>query len=606
MEPPPTPTIALPPQSPFAVVFDSFANHWLALSNCRKIWCARMLDDVLPSIEELERCVDAGDGIAAGWVAYEAAPAFDPRLEVHEGGSVPLLWFGLFGKSERVELLGPPDNETSPALEWVKEVTQERYEDSINRVLGYIREGDTYQVNFTFRQRATSVSDPWALFLRLVAAQGKTYGAYIDTGRFVVCSASPELFYKQDGDRIESLPMKGTAARGLTVERDREQARELLASEKEQAENLMITDMVRNDLGRIAVPGTVQVPHLFRVEKYPTLWTMTSTVCAALRPSDTSTLPIFKHTFPPASITGAPKRSTMSIIRELELSPRGVYTGAVGFLAPGRRAQFNVAIRTVVVDKERGEAEYGVGGGITYGSESVLEWAECATKSKVLRTSTAGPFELLETIKWAPEEGFTLMERHLRRMLGTAEYFDVPVTRAGLQEALITAAEGFDVATPRRVRLLVSRKSGAVTVQSFPITTTVQPAVRLAFAVEPIDVSDPFLYHKTTRRSVYDKARARRPGYDDVLLWNCAGEVCESTIANIAVLKDDVWVTPPVRCGLLAGTMRAELLERGELSESVITIHELLHAKIVRLMNSVRGVYEGHVDCTTLPLAHKH
>ncbi|KAJ3334005.1 hypothetical protein HDU93_008275 [Gonapodya sp. JEL0774] len=205
---------------------------------------------IASALDELENCVAAGEGTAAGWVAYEAAPAFDPRLEVRPAGEVPLLWFGLFTKRERIALPSPEgafssDSNLSRA-DWVKEVSPRQYEDSIRRVLDYIREGETYQVNFTFRQRTEFNAEPWNLFLRLVAAQEKTYGAYVDTGRFVVCSASPELFFTLEGDRIVSLPMKGTAARGLTLAQDREQARELLASEKERAENLMITDMVWN------------------------------------------------------------------------------------------------------------------------------------------------------------------------------------------------------------------------------------------------------------------------------------------------------------------------------------------------------------------------
>ncbi|MDX2218557.1 MAG: aminodeoxychorismate synthase component I [Burkholderiales bacterium] len=573
-----------------AVVHDHSRREWLALSRPLRIFATANHKDVAALLAEVEAAVAGGEGIAAGWVSYEAAPAFDAHLTVKPAGAVPLLWFGLFADAVPITL--PDVLDEIVARDWTADVDEAGHAAAVNRILDYIREGDSYQVNCTYRQHAAFAGDPWRAFLRLVAAQRETYGAFIDTGRHVVCSASPELYFRLDGERIVSKPMKGTAARGRTLAEDRDQARNLRASEKERAENLMIVDMVRNDFGRLADTGSVKVPQLFTGEKYPTLWTMTSTVEAR---TDASLSRIFAETFPPASITGAPKRRTMDIIAELERSPRGVYTGAVGFIAPNRIAQFNVAIRTLVIDRERLEAEYGVGSGIVWDSVPAREWQECATKTRILK-SPITPFDLLETLKWTPEAGYALLERHLSRLMDSAEYFDVPVHVANIRKALAEAAQAFGD-TAQRIRLLVDH-AATIRIEAKPLDLSPQPVMRLALAAEPVDSSNRFLYHKTTHRQHYDAARASRPGFDDVVLWNERGEVCETTIANLAIQIDGQWVTPPVSSGLLPGTLRAEMLARGEVVERVVTVDELKSAANIRLFNSVRGVFSGTLSNT--------
>lgn len=575
-----------PPPAPCAVVHDNARGVWLALTAPLRIFATDQMEEVAQILAELDSAVQSGEGTAAGWVSYEAATAFDANLKVKPAGAVPLMWFALFAEAREVTL--PPAPDEPIARDWQPDVSPAQYQQSVRRILDYIREGDTYQVNFTYRQQAGFAGDAWRAFLRLVTAQRDTYGAYIDTGRFVVCSASPELYFRMDGEQVMSKPMKGTAARGLTLLEDREQARNLRASEKERAENLMIVDMVRNDFGRLADVGSVRVPHLFEVEKYPTLWTMTSTVEARIPAG----LPrIFAETFPPASITGAPKRRTMDIIAELEPGPRGVYTGAVGWMAPERVAQFNVGIRTLVVDRERGIAEYGVGSGIVSDGIPEREWAECATKTRILRASIK-PLSLLETLKWTPEEGYVLLERHLARLLDSAEYFDIAVGSVALRHALEVAARNFS--TPMRVRLLVDERA-QIRVESRALDTAPQLLMRLRLAAAPIDSHNRFLYHKTTQRDVYERARESLGDADDVVLWNERGEVCETTIANLAILQDSLWITPPVASGLLPGTLRAELLAREELVERVISVEMMWQAKRVRLFNSVRGVFEGEL-----------
>ena len=344
----------------------------------------------------------------------------------------------------------------------------------------------------------------------------------------------------------------------------------------------MIVDMVRNDLGRIARTGSVTVPKLFETERYPTLWQMTSTVRAR---SNATLTEILRAMFPAASITGAPKARATRIIADLETTPRGVYTGCVGYLAPGGRAQFNVAIRTAVIDRQSNRIEYGVGGGIIWDSTSSAEYAECLLKARIV-TDAPPPFELLETLLWEPGRGYFLLNEHLLRLRDSALYLDVPVDIAEVEAALLAAVpEG--AAQPRRARLLVSR-TGEIKISLQPAPANADAIARLAVAPAPVNRSNPFLYHKTTHRDVYEQAKAASPGYDDVVLWNEAGEVTETTIANIAIECKGRLITPPVRCGLLAGVFRNAMLAQGKLAEAPITLDELREAPRIFLLNSVR------------------
>jgi para-aminobenzoate synthetase/4-amino-4-deoxychorismate lyase len=473
---------------------------------------------------------------------------------------------------------------------WQASVGYAEFEAKVKRIKDLIRRGDTYQVNYTYRLGAGMNLDPWEFFLQLVAAQEAPYGAFVDTGEWVIGSASPELFFQLDGDNIVCRPMKGTAARGLTQAQDQAQAEALRASEKERAENVMIVDMVRHDLGRVAVAGSVTVPHLFAVEKYPTVWQMTSTIEAR---TSASLSDIFHALFPPASITGAPKVKTMEIIAQLEPSPRRIYTGAIGFIAPGRRAQFNVAIRTLLLDRRTGRAEYSVGGGITWGSQPEAEWQECRNKARIL-TTWIPAFSLLETMLWTREEGYFLQGRHLERLEQSALYFGFKLDLPAVRLALGQLAAGF-ARTRQKVRLVVT-KEGRVRLEAEALPSPDPTPPRVTVAPGPLDPANPFLYHKTTNRGLYEAARTACPGYDDVLLFNEKGEVTESTIANLAVEIEGKLCTPPVQCGLLPGTLRAELLERGELVERVIMSKEVLRSPRVFLLNSMRGRYRVRVE----------
>jgi para-aminobenzoate synthetase/4-amino-4-deoxychorismate lyase len=552
-------------------------DEWLVFANPQKVICAERLDEVRGALQEVERLVEEKGWHAAGFVSYEAAPAFDSALRVLSDGSFPLLWFGLYPAplalqtSEIIRDFG-----SLRALDWRPSVEREIYNAAIEKVKDYIARGRTYQVNYTMRLNAEFSGGTWEFFQHLAQSQNK-YAAYLDTGRFVICSASPELFFKLDGNKIYSRPMKGTVQRGRITVEDREQADWLKASLKNRAENVMIVDMIRNDLGRIAQTGSVHVPDLFTIEKYPTLFQMTSTVQAKTEAPLTE---IFSALFPCASITGAPKVSTMNIIAELESTPRKLYTGSIGYISPNRKAQFNVAIRTAIIDRESQSAEYGLGGGIVWDSTSADEYSEALLKARVL-TESPRPFDLLETLLWTPDEGFFLREKHLARMADSADYFGFPFSAEKFDACLNQLEAGFT--SPQRVRILLGR-SGQFQSEEKDFQSQ-EKDFKVKLAEKTVNSKDVFLFHKTTRREIYPPVPAE---FDDLLLWNENDELTEFTIGNLVVELDGNFYTPPISCGLLAGTFRSHLLATGQVHERVIRKDELSKCAKVFLVNSVR------------------
>ncbi len=532
---------------------------------------------------------------AAGMIAYEAAPAFDPALTVRPDGGFPLLWFGLYGQMESLPRL--PDEPVAEAQDpslgpWRPSVSEAHYRQAIEEIKRQIELGNTYQVNYSLRLRSSFTQPPYGLFRQMVAEQTRGYAAYLDLGRFALCSASPELFFRLEEGRLSARPMKGTAARGRTLLEDEEQSRWLFESEKNRAENVMIVDMIRNDLGRIATAGSVTTAELFSIERYPTLWQMTSTVEARSRAPLSE---VMAALFPCASITGAPKVSTMEIIARLEGEPRRIYTGTLGWIAPGAeqgagagspKAQFNVAIRTALVDRHEGSVEYGVGGGIVWDSQAESEYQECVTKARVL-TRLRPEFDLLESLRWTPEEGYFLLGEHLRRLAGSARYLGFDLDLAAVREKLRLASQPLPPVW-HKVRLLLSR-NGGIGCQASAIEEHSDGPIRLRLATDPVDSSDPFLFHKTTYRAVYERALAQSSDCDEVLLFNHRGELTEGTRSNLVVQLSGRRLTPPVECGLLAGTFRGHLLERGEVEEEVLQPEVLARAEAIFLINSVRG-----------------
>ena len=564
--------------------FDDLRDRHVALRlhGPYRVLVANRTGEVRGVIEQAEAESLAGAWVA-GFVAYEAAPAFDDALAVRmPQPELPLAWFAAF-RSAVSEPVGRGD--AYRMAPWRPEISAGEYEADVAAIQELITIGDTYQANYTLRLRGSVEGDLASLYTDLLQAQRGGYHALLTTGSHALLSASPELFFRWDGRRVESRPMKGTMPRGRWEQEDRRRRERLLASGKDRAENVMIVDLLRNDLGRVARFGTVQVERLFRIERYETVWQMTSTVAADTRP-ETRLFDIFAAMFPCGSVTGAPKARTMEIVRSLETSPRGVYCGAIGLLAPpgsGRpRAEFSVAIRTLVVDERDRSAEYGVGGGVVYESVAADEYREAMVKARVLERRRA-PVTLLETMRWDPGEGIWLLERHLDRLRSSARYLGMSLPEVDIGELL--DAVGGD--GPLRVRLLVPER-GRPSVELAPLAPGAQ-VVGLAIDTVAVDRSDVLRYHKTVRRAPYEEAAARHPSADDVVLVNECDEVVETTIANLVLRIGEEWLTPPLEAGCLPGVYREELIDQGVIGERSLTVADLSEAGEIAVVNSVQG-----------------
>ncbi len=586
-------TTNMPKTGPRVVLRHAACGAWLHFTTPYRILTTQRMDEVLPLLRQIDAASQQDGVYAAGFIAYEATPAFDASLPSRHDPTFPLIWFGLFRQISTTSHLPASRTALLPQV-WQPSVTPEQYQRCLHSIRTYIGNGDTYQVNFTYRLHASTDADPWNLFLQILGDDIAPYAAFVDTGEWTVCSVSPELFFLLDGDQIESRPMKGTTARGLWFDDDQRQAIDLRSSPKQLAENVMIVDMMRNDIGRIALPGSVHVPSLFAIEQYPTLWQMTSTVRARTRASLDQ---ILAALFPPASITGAPKRRTMEIIAELETLPRRVYTGTIGFVGPERQAQFNVAIRTILMHQPDGQMEYGVGGGIVWDSEPVDELAEAHLKARILQPRHQA-FDLLETLLWSPHSGYVRLDYHLHRLGQSADYFGFPVDRQSIRTYLQNRA-GQLPALYHRIRLTVTRE-GSASCTATPVEPAALRFGDIPLARQPVDARNVFLYHKTTCRHMYEEAVRLCSPSEDVLLFNQAGEITESTVANVAVEIDGVLYTPPVQCGLLAGTYRAWLLDQQRLQERVISCTEVLHSPNVYLLNAIRGMQKIRIVSAVL------
>ncbi len=554
----------------------------LAWTRPVRIVTASCVEEVLPALQAVQAAVTEQGLFAAGFVSYEAAPAFDAAMQVLPASPLPLVWFGLF--------TGPAPAETDAApgpftlASWEASLSETQFTQDIAQIRAAIGAGECYQVNHTLRLCAPFTGDDFAWYRRLQTAQQADYSAYLDLGRYRILSVSPELFFQRIGDRIVTRPMKGTMPRGRWSEEDEQRAEELVVSEKERAENLMIVDLLRNDLGRIAQTGSVQVEKLFTVERYPTVLQMTSTV-AAILPRETTLADLFTALFPCGSVTGAPKISAMHQIATLETGPRQVYCGAIGYLIPNGPTIFNVAIRTALLDTETGKIEYGVGSGITWDSTPQSEYAENRLKAQVLE-QTWPRFDLLETLRL--EQGvYALLTRHLDRLRASARYFNFALNESEVRHALQAHAQNLGTG-PWRIRLLIT-PLGEIRIETFPLQALPTEGLRAALAHLPVSRNDRFLFHKTTHRIVYQSRRAERPDLDETLLWNEEGELTEFTIGNLVVELEGRFWTPPLDCGLLPGTLRTELLAAGTLSERVLHPSDLEGATSLWRINSVRG-----------------
>jgi len=664
---PPADLYALVEQTPATVLLesakpaatDAHADSFSRLFTTPLYVCVANQAAELPNLfAQIESAVAFGH-YAAGFFTYECGGCFEPTADLRPSRpGQPLAWLGIYDRCYRFDhragaFLGgdPPglaafqnatrDQEpaTEQPLDATLSLTEPQYAERIAAIHEWIRAGDVYQLNFTAPIHVQAQGSPAAFYQRLRSRQPAPYSAFLHTQpNRRILSFSPELFFSVDNQganrRITSRPMKGTAPRGRTIREDRDQAEWLRNDPKNRAENVIIVDLLRNDLGRLCTYGSVRTENLFAVERYPTLWQMTSTVIGELR-ADVGFQQIFRALFPCGSITGAPKVRAMQLLAEIEPQPRGVYTGAIGFFSK-HESVFNVAIRTLELDGDRGTM--GIGSGIVIDSDPAAEFRECLLKAEFLTRSPAS-FSLVETLLWNGD--YPLIEFHLDRLEDSAGYFGFPCDRAAIKAALMNSAslltrypreaganllpqqggtsvqlpdapsfphpfaervgihEPQSIGTFRKVRLLLN-PDGELHIENelLPETSIAKP-LRVRIASQRTDPQDAMLFHKTTHRPLYAEAfkAATQAGFDDELFLNLRGEVTEGAIHNLFVEKDGRLFTPPVKCGLLAGVQRRHLLEtRPDVSERVLHLEDLRHADAVYLSNAVRGLRLAVID----------
>jgi para-aminobenzoate synthetase/4-amino-4-deoxychorismate lyase len=550
-------------------------------------------DDVEPALAAVESALASGFYVA-GYASYELGYLLEPRLAplLPRDRTVPLLWFGVFDRSEFAadggEFLNSMTRGRAYAGPLAHEWDEAAYAVRFCRVHAFIAAGDFYQANLSFRSKFAFTGDPLALYARLREQASAAHCAYIDDGERHILSLSPELFFAVSAEgRITAKPMKGTAARGHDAVSDAAARAHLRASDKERAENLMIVDLLRNDIGRIAKIGTVAVDELFAIETYPTVHQMVSTVTAELR-SGVGARDILRALFPCGSITGAPKIRAMEIIRALESSPRGVYCGAVGYFGPDGSAEFNVAIRTLTV--ANGEGELGIGGAVVQDSRATSEYAECLLKARYYEAARR-PLELIETLRWSLESGFVRLHRHLARMAGSARTFGIGFDGAAAQAALhdvVARASGI-----LRLRLAL-HENGSFAASAHPLGPSPDT---WRYMISPVGVasSDLLLRHKTSWRETYEAEyeRAAALGCDEVLFLNERGELAEGSRSNIFLQIGGRLVTPAASCGLLPGCLRQAVIEGGQCREAILLEYDLQAAEAVYLGNSLRGLIQA-------------
>ncbi len=585
---------------------------------------------VAPSLESVERrladvqqAVDDGYWVA-GYISYEAGYAFEKVLPRPAAVWHPYLWFGVYEapivwNRIRRTFTGGTATARNIARELVEEEWAIRfppidprpmmdapaYADALQRIQGYILAGDTYQVNYTFKLKFPWREAAAPLYVQLREEQRVRYSAFIAHRNARILSFSPELFFRLDGSRITLRPMKGTAPRGRTLEEDKQRRTALTASEKDRAENLMIVDLLRNDVGKIATTGSVKVVRFFEIEALETVFQATTTIEARIG-KDVGPYAMIRSLFPSGSVTGAPKIRTMQIIHELEREARGVYTGVIGFFVPKRKAVFSVAIRTVAIDRKTKTAELGIGSGVVSDSKIDDEYRECLLKGSFL-TRWHGAFRLIETFRWEPGRSWFLRSYHLKRLQRSAEYFGFEFKKkrvesylAKLNKSLKRLSRG---TLAFRVRLTMSR-AGELHATYSPLDALKgEQVVKVSEA--RIDSSDRFLYHKTTNRQFYDREleRAMLAGYIDVLFLNERDEVAEGARSNVIVRKGGQYITPPLTSGVLPGTYREFLLKsrKRRLREEVLTLDDLRLADEVFICNAVRGLVRVKVEFPISP-----
>jgi para-aminobenzoate synthetase/4-amino-4-deoxychorismate lyase len=515
---------------------------------------------------------------AAGFLSYEAGHALEPKLlplaREPAPDAPPLLWFGSFAEERRgnaADILPDPAGAWAGAARPL--ISRAEYEAALAAVKAHILDGDIYQANLTFAADVAIAGHPIALYAALRERSGAGHGAIVFTGEHWLISLSPELFFTLEEGKVTARPMKGTAPADADPEAFR-------ADPKQRAENLMIVDLLRNDLSRVARPGSVKVPALIEVETYPTLLQLTSTVTAELD-DGRDAIDLLNAIYPCGSITGAPKIRAMQIIDALEASPRGPYCGAIGRLAPDGSAAFNVAIRTLTFRSGAKLARLGLGSGIVADSEAGAEWRECLAKGRFVETQRR--FDLIETMRFDPQDGVLELDRHLARLRASAEALDFPFDRHEARNELQAATFR---AGPSLVRLLLSR-AGAFAIEVRPLPPTPDAPAEAMLAPLPVDADDFRLRHKTSDRAFYDETRAASGAFE-VIFCDAEGFLTEGSFTSLFVRRGGRLVTPPLARGLLPGILRARLLDEGKAEEGDLGPADL--AEGFFLGNAVRGL----------------
>ena len=550
---------------------------------------ARTPGEVRPALDAI-RAALAGGAHAAGWLGYEAGQGLEPKLaplaRATPPDGAPLLWFGLFAEREALTPARFAALLPDPAGAWAGPprplIARDRYDAALAEVLALIAAGDIYQANLSFRATVAVVGHPLALYARLRAAAGAGWGGIVHDGARWLLSFSPELFFRLADGRIEARPMKGTAPRGRDPAEDAALAEALAADPKERAENLMIVDLLRNDLARVTRPGSVRVPALFAIERYPTVHQMVSTVTAELAPGRDA-VDVMAALFPCGSVTGAPKVRAMEVIDRVEADARGPYTGAIGAFAPDGAAAFNVVIRTLLLEEGADAATIGLGSAVVADSSTEGEWRECLAKGAFV-TARQRAFDLIETMRFDPGTGLADLERHLARLAASAARFGFAFDRAEADDALRAATAGLDIA--RRVRLMLSA-GGAIAIEITALPPAPIEPVAVAIVPLPVDPADIRLRHKTSDRGFYDRAR-RAAGAFEVLFERPDGQLTEGSFTSLFVPRGGGLATPPLALGLLPGVLRARLIEEGRAVEGPVTRADLADGFFVG--NALRGL----------------
>lgn len=554
----------------------------------------------LEEVEKTMRLIQEGVSkgyYAAGYMTYEAGFAFEDKLKRKYGGKNwrnPLIWFGMYEEKEKSLYLEPKVEGSYRIDNFKFNEKIDDYIEKIHEIKGHIKQGDTYQINFTGKIDFEFEGDPFLLYSKIKRKQSAGYTAFIKNKYGSFLSFSPEMFFKKTGDIIISKPMKGTAARGKNIEDDNNIVKNLKKSEKNCAENIMIVDLIRNDIGKISEIGSVCVTKLFEVEKYETVFQMTSTIEARLK-KDIGYLEIFKALFPCGSITGAPKFSSMEIINQLEKSERGIYTGTIGYIEPNNDGVFNIAIRTVEINDDK-KGLMGVGSGIVWDSDAFEEYEECLLKSKFL-TDNMEEINLIESL-YLYKGKYRFLERHIRRMENASDYFCFKFSKTEFKKMLEENIGKTEKNNKYKVRMSLV-KDGKMILNNEIIDKKIKKqSLKIVVADKKTDSDNKYLYFKTNKRDIYNSVFSdiQKKGYDEAIFVNEKEEVTECCNNNIIIKKDGKYYTPPSECGLLKGTMIENLLEKMDsLSERIITLEELKNADKVYICNSVRGVREATI-----------